>query len=57
MTNKNRTVLYIRMADNLIRRVGEHRAAEIQGFTASYRCKELLYYEDCTDVPGAVRNG
>ena len=54
MTNKNRTVLYTGMTDDLIRRVGEHRAGEIPGFTASYRCKELVYYEHCTDVLTAI---
>ena len=42
MTNKHRTVLYTGMTDDLMRRVGEHRAGEIPGFTASYRCKDLL---------------
>jgi putative endonuclease len=54
MTNKNRTVLYTGMTDDLIRRVGEHRGGEIAGFTASYRCKELIYYEHCTDVLAAI---
>jgi putative endonuclease len=54
MTNKHRTVLYIGITDDLIRRVGEHRGGEIPGFTASYRCKELVYYEHCTNVLDAI---
>ena len=42
------------MTDDLIRRVGEHRAGDIPGFSASYRCKELVYYEHCTDVLAAI---
>jgi len=54
MTNKHRTVLYIGMTDNLVRRVGEHRAGDIPGFTTSYRCKDLVYYEHCTDALDAI---
>ena len=42
------------MTDGPVRRVGEHRAGEIPGFTASYRCKELVYYEHCTNVLDAI---
>jgi putative endonuclease len=54
MTNKHHTVLYIGMTDDLARRVSEHRTGEIPGFTASYRCKKLVYYEYCTDVLAVI---
>ena len=54
VSNRHRTVLCIGVTDDLIRRVGEHRAGEIPSFTARYRCKELLYYEHCTDVLDAI---
>ena len=54
MTNKHHTVLYIGMTDDLERRVSEYRIGEIPGFTASYRCKKLVYYEHCTDVLAAI---
>jgi putative endonuclease len=54
MTNKHHSVFYIGMTDDLARRVSEHRAGEIPGFTASYRCKKLVNYEHCTDVLAAI---
>jgi putative endonuclease len=54
MTNKHHTVLYIGMTDDLVRRVSEHCVGEIPGFTTSYRCKRLVYYEHCTDVLAAI---
>jgi putative endonuclease len=54
MTNEHDTVLYIGMTNDLAKRVSEHRAEEIPGFTANYRCKKLIYYEHCTDVRDAI---
>jgi putative endonuclease len=54
VTNKHHTVLYIGVTDDLPRRIGEHRAGEIPGFTATYRCEKLVYYEHCTDVLAAI---
>ena len=54
MTNEHETVLYIGMTNDLAKRVSEHRAGEIAGFTANYRCKKLIYYEHCTDVRDAI---
>ena len=54
MTNDHDTVLYIGVTNDLARRISEHRAGEIPGFTANYRCKKLIYYEPCTDVRDAI---
>jgi putative endonuclease len=54
MTNEHDTVLYIGMTNDLAKRVSEHRAGEIPGFTANYRGKKLIYYEHCTDVRDAI---
>src|SRR6266566_649098 len=54
MTNDHDTVLYIGMTNDLTRRISEHRAGEIPGFTADYRCSKLIYYECCTDVRDAI---
>jgi putative endonuclease len=54
MTNDHDTVLYIGVTNDLARRISEHRAGEIPGFTANYRCKKLIYYEHCTDVRDAI---
>ncbi len=45
MTNKNNTVLYTGMTNNLIRRVYEQKEKLIDGFTKKYNCTKLVYYE------------
>ena len=49
MTTDHDTVLYIGMTSDLARRISEHRAGEIPGFTANYRCRKLVYYEHTTE--------
>ena len=54
LTNDNDKVLYIGMTNDLIRRITEHRAGEIPGFTAKYCCHKLVYYEHCTNALDAI---
>jgi putative endonuclease len=54
MTNEHDTALYIGMTNDLAKRVSEHRAGEMAGFTANYRCKKLIYYEHCAHVRDAI---
>jgi len=54
VTNEHDSVLYVGMTNDLARRISEHRAGEIPGFTADYRCRKLVYYEHCTDVRAAI---
>ena len=54
MTNEYDTALYVGMTNDLARRISEHRAGEVPGFTANYRCKKLIYYEHRTDVRHAI---
>jgi putative endonuclease len=54
VTNEHESVLYIGLTNDLARRISEHRAGEIPGFTADYRCRKLVYYEHCTDVRDAI---
>src|SRR2546423_6104993 len=54
VTNEHDSVLYVGMTNNLARRIAEHRAGEIPGFTADFRCRKLVYYEHCTDVRDAI---
>ena len=53
-TNDHNAVLYIGMTNDLARRITEHRTGEIPSFTADYRCRKLIYYENCTDVQDAI---
>lgn len=45
ITNKNNTVLYTGMTNNLIRRIYEHKNKLIDGFSKKYNCKKLVWYE------------
>ena len=47
-------VLYIGVTNSLSRRVSEHRNSRIDGFTAKYRCRKLLYYEQYDDIRDAI---
>ena len=53
VTNEHDSV-YIGMTNDLARRISEHHAGEIPGFTADYRCRKLIHYERCTDVRDAI---
>ncbi len=52
-TNRSRT-LYTGVTNDLVRRMAEHRAGEIDGFTKKYRIKQRAYYEHTTDVNAAI---
>ena len=54
MTNKSRT-LYIGMTNHLVRRVGEHKSKQIDGFTKRYNMTSLVYYEHHTSARDAIR--
>jgi putative endonuclease len=45
MTNKNDTVLYTGMTNDLARRVWEHKEKQVKGFTSRYNITKLVYYE------------
>lgn len=46
--------LYVGMTNNLERRAGEHKAGEVDGFTKTYECTKLVYYEETNDVLQAI---
>ncbi len=45
LTNKNNTVLYTGVTNSLTRRIWEHKAKLISGFTKKYNVTQLVYYE------------
>jgi len=55
MTNEVETVLYIGVTSNLIRRIAEHKADVSHGFTRTYNCKKLVYYEHGTSIADALQ--
>ena len=54
VTNRNDSVLYIGVTNDLARRVWEHRESTGANFPAFYQCKKLIYYELCFDVRDAI---
>jgi len=54
MTNKNNTVLYTGVTNDLIRRVYEHKQKLINGFTRKYNVTKLVYFEVFRDIKNAI---
>jgi len=54
MTNRRNTVLYTGVTNDLQRRVYEHKAELVGGFTKSYRATKLVYYEVFEDIENAI---
>ena len=46
--------LYVGMTNNLGRRVYQHKAKEIEGFTKRYNIDRLVYFEQFSDVRDAI---
>lgn len=47
-------VLYVGVSHDLIRRMVEHRAGAIAGFTRRYKVNRLVYFESVDDIRGAI---
>ncbi|MEG3086533.1 GIY-YIG nuclease family protein [Sphingomonas sp. PB4P5] len=45
MANRRNGTMYIGSSDHLVRRVWEHRAGVVPGFTKKYDCRLLVWYE------------
>jgi len=54
LTNKNNTVLYTGVTNNLERRCYEHKEKLIDGFTKRYNINKLVYYETTQDIEAAL---
>ena len=57
LTNKNKTVLYTGMTNNLHKRLEQHHVDitnNSKSFVARYKCWHLLHYEKYTWVQGAI---
>ena len=55
MTNKNNTVLYTGITNDLKRRVYEHKEKLAEGFTKQYNITKLVYYEVFQDSYHAIQ--
>ena len=54
LTNQTKKVLYAGVTNNLRRRVYEHKNALNKGFTQRYKVNQLVYFEVCEDIEGAI---
>ena len=54
MSSLNNTTIYVGVTNDLERRVAEHKAGLIPGFTQKYNCKKLVYFEPFSDIEQAI---
>lgn len=54
LASERNGTLYIGVTGDLIKRVWEHKQKLIEGFTKTYNVAQLVYFETCTDVYGAL---
>jgi len=54
ITNRRNGVLYTGVTADLVRRISEHRAGEIEGFSKRYGLKRLVYFERHDDILSAI---
>ena len=46
--------LYVGVTSDLVRRIGQHRAADGSGFAARYGCTRLVHFELHADMNAAI---
>ena len=54
MANKRNGTIYTGVTSNLIKRVYEHKYADVDGFTKKHGCQYLVYYELIDDMLSAI---
>ncbi len=55
LSNKNNTVLYVGVTNNLTRRIWEHKSKLIEGFTKKYNLDKLVYFESFDNPKDAIK--
>jgi putative endonuclease len=55
MTNRNNTVIYTGITNNLKRRVYEHKEKMVDGFTKKYNVNKLVNFEATNDIYSTIR--
>ena len=53
-TNKNNTVLYTGVTNDIGRRIYEHKNKILPGFTSKYNINKLVYYEEFNNPVEAI---
>ena len=54
MSNYSKT-LYVGVTTDLIKRIGQHKEEQADGFTKKYNIKKLVYYELFNDMESAIK--
>jgi len=54
MTNRNSTLLYTGVTNNLARRVLQHRSGKGGRFTSKYNIMKLVYFESTSSIESAI---
>ncbi|MDP2363031.1 MAG: GIY-YIG nuclease family protein [Ignavibacteria bacterium] len=54
LTNKNNSVLYVGVINDIVRRIWEHKSKLIEGFTKKYNVDKLVYYEKFDDPKSVI---
>ncbi|MBT8115311.1 MAG: GIY-YIG nuclease family protein [Arenicella sp.] len=54
LTNPGKTVLYTGVTSNLKRRVAQHKARTVPGFTQRYHCTQLVWWEHSDSIYSAI---
>ena len=55
LSNKNNSVVYVGVTNDLVRRCFEHKKKLIKGFTEKYNVDKLVYYEVFDHIDFAIR--
>ena len=55
LTNKNHTVLYIGVTNDLKRRLKQHKQESNKGFSGKYNVEKLVYFESSRYVENAIK--
>jgi len=55
LTNKNHTVLYIGVTNDLKRRLKQHKQKSNKGFSGKYNVEKLVYFESSPYVENAIK--
>ena len=55
LTNKRNGTLYIGVTADLLRRVYEHKAKIVKGFTSQYNVNRLVHFEEFAHIEEAIQ--
>ena len=54
LTNKNNSVIYTGVTNNIERRIYEHKQKLVKGFTSKYNVTKLVYLEETKNINDAI---